>query len=1260
MVIKAIRLKLVFTGFLFVVTAKTSWAQATATISGTKSLNNSATGVSVLTYHNDNARTGANTNETMLTPANVNTNSFGRLLEYEVDGYVYAQPLYFHGLAIPGKGTHNVVFVATANNSVYAFDAESNSGANSGLLWHDDLGGGIDLVNHHEFGGRYHNNVFQDMLPKIGITGTPVIDPTTDTLYVDAFTRTESDTGINFHHKIHGLNIADGSERPFSPVEVVASVPGTGIGSSHGVVTFDPRQHIQRPALTLAGGILYVSYGSAADTDPYHGWIIGYNAGNLQPLTNYVFNTTPNATSAQFGPHAGEGALWMGGDGLCVDAETNLYFEVANGSFDADPSLGNGVDYGDSFMKLSTASNRLAVADYFTPFNETDMQAQDADFGSGGSLLLPDEVGTAAHPHLIVGGDKSSHIYLADRDHMGHYNAIDNHQLVQEVYADTGRIFSTPAYFNFQLYYQGIGGVLKAYAISNGYITPTPVSKTRTSFSGFGTTPSISAYGTSNAIVWTIQSDGAVRHTPAILHAYNATNLAIELYNSSQLPERDNPGNAVKMSVPTVADGKVFVGTQDTLAIFGNGDFLPAPAISPAGDNFVNSASVTMADAESGATIYYTLDGSKPTINSIRYTGPFTVTKTANLQAIAIKSGAVNSDIASTAFVNTAAAGAGSGLIGQYWANPSGAAFNDIVAAAPATLTRTNDTLNFDWGANTLDPLAGQANCIARWTGSLQPQYDDTYEFTLIAAGGTRLWINGQLVINDWMAHSSATTNRGFVTLKAQQLYNIQLDHFQVRGGTIQLLWKRPYAELALIPQSQLYPFTNSPPTLLPVNPANDASFSGSASVTFGVEAKTLRNSIYSVGFFANGKLLGTLNDSIYKPVYALTTRGLNEGSYALTAIATDGSGLSSTSVPVNITVTAGSGLPYGLTTRVKTPAFLNLPATYNDSIPPLLSGTGAFSDTASCTPADGLIPYGLNAPMWDDDTVKSYFMAVPNRGDVITPDEQIRLRTTNSWKFPDGTVFVKSLDLVVDKTNPKASRRRLETQILVRDINGAVYGMTYKWRPDNRDADLITAGLSENILITNATGVRTQTWYYASPADCLTCHTPGAGYVLGVNTCQLNGNFTYPKTGVTDNQIRTFNRLGLFSPAINETRIASFPKLSAITNLKAPLEDRARSYLDANCAQCHRPGGVANFDARFDIPLADQHIVGAPAGVTLGITDARIVMPGDTSRSVLYQRIISTLPTVKMPPLAHNEVDTEAVQTFRDWINNLPTLPTK
>jgi uncharacterized repeat protein (TIGR03806 family) len=397
------------------------------------------------------------------------------------------------------------------------------------------------------------------------------------------------------------------------------------------------------------------------------------------------------------------------------------------------------------------------------------------------------------------------------------------------------------------------------------------------------------------------------------------------------------------------------------------------------------------------------------------------------------------------------------------------------------------------------------------------------------------------------------------------------------------------------------------------------------------------------------------LNNSIYAPVYAMTATGLNAGNYTFTAVATDGSGLASTSAPVNITVTAGSGLPYGLTSNGAVPPFLNMPTTYNGTLPPLLSETGVFSDTPSRTPASGLIPYNPNVPLWSDGAVKSCYLAVPNNGGIITPDEQIRLHPTNSWTFPAGTVFVKNFDLIVDETNPAVPRRRLETQILVRDTNGTVYGVTYKWRADNRDADLLANGLSEDILITNTTGVRTQTWTYLSPSDCLTCHTPAAGYVLGVNTRQLNGNFTYPVTGITDNQIRTLNRLGLFSPAINEASIASYPKLSALTDSRASLEERARSYLDANCAQCHRPGGAGNFDARYDTPLANQHIVNFPAGVSLGYDNARIVMPKDILRSVLQDRMNTSTPTIKMPPLGRNLIDADAVKVIRDWINSLP-----
>lgn len=258
-----------------------------------------------LTYHYDNARDGANTNEVVLTPANVNTNDFFKLFTYTVDGEVYAQPLYMANVAIAGQGTHDVLFVATENDTVYAFDADSNAGTNGGLLWHTNLGIAATSVL---FGTRYYHNVLN---PLLGITGTPVIDPVTKTLYVDVLTTPVSDT-TNAQHHVHALNIADGTERPFSPVLVAASVPGTGVDSSNGVVTFNANQEDSRPALTLAGGVLYVSFGSFGDTDPFHGWVIGFNATNLVQMTNCVFCTTPNANTNVFGVNAGEAALWMG------------------------------------------------------------------------------------------------------------------------------------------------------------------------------------------------------------------------------------------------------------------------------------------------------------------------------------------------------------------------------------------------------------------------------------------------------------------------------------------------------------------------------------------------------------------------------------------------------------------------------------------------------------------------------------------------------------------------------------------------------------------------------------------------------------------------------------------------------------------------------------------------------------------------------------------------------------------------------------
>jgi len=1208
--------------------------------------------VAVLTYHNDNTRDGANTNESILTPANVNVNSFGRLFSYTVDGYVYAQPLVMTNVAITGQGSHNVVFVATENDSIYAFDANSNAGTNGGLLWYTNLGIS-PLSNNHEFGDRYNGGNYTDIVPEVGITGTPVIDPVSGTLYVDVLTRVVTTT-TNYYHHIHALNITDGMEQPYSPVVVTASFPGVGVDSTNGVVTFNARQQNQRPGMTLVGGMLYVAYGSFADTDPYHGWVIGFNATNLQQVTNYIFNTTPNATVAAFGANAAEGALWMGGNGLCVDANTNLYFETANGSFSANT---NGGDYSDSFVKLST-TNGLQLADYFTPYNQATLAAADADLGSGGPLLLPDSVGSVSHPHLIVGAGKQGTIHLVDRDNMGHYNAANDSQIVQEIPGAIGAAFSSPAYFNHQIYYQGSGDVMKAFLITNGVIVTTPVSKATTSFSALGGTPSISANGTNNGIAWTIQSDAFGSGGPAILHAYNATNLAQELYNSSQNLARDNPGGAIQMTTPIIVNGKVYLGVQYGLSVFGNSLFLATPAISPNGANFTNSITVTLSDTTPSASIYYTLDGTMPTTNSILYTGPFVLTNSAGVQAIAAESGAVNSGVATANFINTSAIGNGVGLLGQYWTNTTSTAFTNVTFAIPPTLVRTDAVVNFNWNTIGPDPSIGQTYFTAQWTGSVQPQFNETYTFYATGDDGVRLWVNGQLLANGWV-NQAPTTYQGSITLKAQQLYNIRMDYFQGNGGAEAMLaWSSLSTPQAIIPQTQLYPYTNPPPTVVLSSPTNNSTYTASASVTIGAMADAPYNPISQVAFYANGSLLGTISNSPDAPLYTMTTTGLSSGSYALTAVATDGSGLSSTSAPVSITVNPGSGLPYGLTTNGTVPAFFNMPTTFNGSLPLLLSQTGVFSNTPAMTPTNGLIPYQPNVPLWSDGALKIRYLAVPNNGGVITPDQQITFAPTGTWTFPAGTVFVKTFELQTNQSDPNAILR-LETRLLVRDINGQVYGVTYKWRPDNSDADLLTSSLIQAVPIITPAGTETQTWYYPSPADCLTCHTPVANYVLGVNTRQLNANLNYPATGVTDNELRTLNRLGLFNPAIDESTITNFEELSALTNLTASLEQRARSYLDANCAQCHQPGGTGiTFDARYDTPLTNQNIINAAVVGNLGYDNAHVVTPDDVWRSILYDRMNTVDPTIKMPPLARNLIDTNAVAVMAAWINSLPGTP--
>ena len=517
--------------------------------------------VSVLTSHNDNARTGLNPNETILTRTNVNMYGFGRLFSQQVDEQVYAQPLYVPNVSITNKGVHNVVFVATQNDSVYAFDADSNQGSNSAPLWHTSfLNPAAGKTAPTAADAAYPSGDCLTFVGHVGIVGTPVIDSASGTLYVVARTKEPlppyNQTFVQVQ-RLHALDISTGHERPNSPVEIQAVVQGTGDGTSGGTVAFDPTREVQRSALLLANGIVYIAWASYCDINPYHGWILAYDAQTLQQAG--VFNTTPNGS---------EGGIWMSGAGVAAAPDGSLYCITGNGTFDTGV---NPQDFGDSFLKLNPSPS-LSLADYFAPTNQANLAAADLDLGSGGAVVLPDSVGTVAHPHLLVGAGKEGKIYLLDRDNLGHFSSTQD-QVLQEVAlgSTSGEIeFGMPAYFNNRLYFQPVGLPLEAFAISNGLLSTAPVSQSQDREVGFrGATPSVSANGTSNGIVWEVLATTV--YGVSSLHAYNADELSQKLYDSLASLQAGAPDRITfeKFVVPTIANGKVYVGTSNSVAVFG-------------------------------------------------------------------------------------------------------------------------------------------------------------------------------------------------------------------------------------------------------------------------------------------------------------------------------------------------------------------------------------------------------------------------------------------------------------------------------------------------------------------------------------------------------------------------------------------------------------------------------------------------------------------------------------------------------------------
>jgi hypothetical protein len=495
----------------------------------------------------DTLRTGLNDREIVLAPGNVNAIQFGRLFSYAIDGVSDASPLYVSSVNIPGQGAHNVVYVATEHDSVYAFDAD---GLSTNPLWQVSfLGPGVTPVPPDDTGECC------DISPEIGITGSPVIDPASGTLFVVAKTKEVSGATTTYVHRLHALDLTTGVEKLGGPVAIQASVPGRGAGGNGSLVSFISLRENQRAALSLSNGVVYIAFAAHGDVPPYHGWVLGYRASDLAQVLAYA--ATPDGS---------DGGIWQSGDGLATDAAGNLYFVTGNGTFNANTG---GRDYGDSIMKLSPAG---IVLDYFTPHDQDYLNTNDLDLGSGGTTLLPDQPGP--HPHLAITAGKNGTIYSVDRDNMGGFLSADDSQIVQSLVnafpggtKNTGN-FKAPVYWNGHLYFSADADYIKSFQLSSGLLSVLPTSRSSLIVNYPGATLRVSANGISNGILWAVERIDF--NQSGVLHAFDATNLGTELYNSTQAPNnRDGIGYAAKWSAPLVANGRVFVATNSALTAFG-------------------------------------------------------------------------------------------------------------------------------------------------------------------------------------------------------------------------------------------------------------------------------------------------------------------------------------------------------------------------------------------------------------------------------------------------------------------------------------------------------------------------------------------------------------------------------------------------------------------------------------------------------------------------------------------------------------------
>ena len=591
---------------------------------------------SILTQHYDNARTGQNTSETILTPTNVSAKTFGKLFTLPVDGYVYAQPLYLPGVTIPGKGVHDVLYVATEHDSLYAFDADSGGTP----LWQVSflINGATSIPN-----GDVSTS---DINPEIGITGTPAIDPLTDTLYVVVNTK---ENGA-YPYRLHAIDVTTGAEKFGGPLLLSASVPGTGDGGT--TVTFNNQWENQRPGLLFNNGYVFVGFASHGDNGPWHGWILAYT---VNPATGVLENTGAWNSS----PNGKGNGIWAAGSGIAADANGNAYVATGNGDYTTAtpaPPPSTTVDFGDSVVKVSLTNGVPVPVDYFTPYNQLSLDDSDTDLGSGGVLVVPDQTG--ANPHILVVSGKQGRLYVINRDQMtsdgSHYcNGCSSDPEIIQTVNGIGGLWSMPAYWNGNMYVWGNGDNLKAFSLTGGLLSNSPTSQSAESNGFPGATPVISSNGTSNGIVWAVETDAYNSSGPAILRAYDANDVATLLYGSNLTQGRDTLGTAVKFVVPVVTGGKVYVGAQKEVDVFGltSGESqAAAPVFSQPGGSYGPGLQVSITSPTTTAAIYYTTDGTQPSTGSTLYSGAITVNETVTINAIAAENGFLQSNVSTATY----------------------------------------------------------------------------------------------------------------------------------------------------------------------------------------------------------------------------------------------------------------------------------------------------------------------------------------------------------------------------------------------------------------------------------------------------------------------------------------------------------------------------------------------------------------------------------------------------------------------------------